>query len=308
MTSEPVAQRLLSHRLHGFDRFDNTAAGVAAALAIGVPHIELDLRVTSDGVLIASHDPYFLTDAGALDYYDAWIFDDLRKQHALTHLATFDKLLGVFAQAAKARTRLYVDVKIPGAEERVVAALAAAGIPERCVIISWLPDVIERFHRLFPALSLGFCHLSLARAPRLFGLAQAMLRPRLFRFSARALPGLPPPLATEVARVRLHFHADGDPCGQLPIAGDTDRMRYFEGHVVPDRLSGRMRTILETNGGLVCLPRHCLTRGLVKEYQDSNVRVAAYSVKSSAVLTRTINRYEPDLVCADADLIRAEMV
>jgi glycerophosphoryl diester phosphodiesterase len=52
-----IFPKLLSHRAKGFDRSDSSVVGIAAALQQGVKHVEIDLQATSDGVLVAHHDP-----------------------------------------------------------------------------------------------------------------------------------------------------------------------------------------------------------------------------------------------------------
>ena len=47
---------VVSHRTQAGTMPENTLAGIDAALAIGVDGIELDVRATSDGVVVLSHD------------------------------------------------------------------------------------------------------------------------------------------------------------------------------------------------------------------------------------------------------------
>src|ERR1043166_3611821 len=93
-----VTSRLLTHRERGFDQFDNTVRGLSAALAMGVPHVEFDVRKTKDNVLIAYHDPFFVTGSGTFAYVEAWDFADLRAQPAMSHVTTLDEMLRGFAQ------------------------------------------------------------------------------------------------------------------------------------------------------------------------------------------------------------------
>jgi glycerophosphoryl diester phosphodiesterase len=117
MTDESIASRLLAHRQLGFDRFDNTVAGLSAALAMGVSHVEFDVRMTRDKVLVAHHDPYFTSDAGAFEFLQDWDFRELRAQRGMAHLATVEEMMQAFARTNTAK--LYIDLKIAGQEERV---------------------------------------------------------------------------------------------------------------------------------------------------------------------------------------------
>jgi glycerophosphoryl diester phosphodiesterase len=53
------APRVLAHRgLAGLGRPENSVAAVAAALTLGADGVEVDVRLSSDGVLVCSHDPH----------------------------------------------------------------------------------------------------------------------------------------------------------------------------------------------------------------------------------------------------------
>jgi hypothetical protein len=216
-------------------------------------------------------------------------------------LATVEDMVQAFARANRRDARLCVDLKIGGEEERIAALLDAAGVVDRAMIVSWLPSVIHAFHRLLPGTPLCFCHLSLAPVPLPFGWAAGMPHRAMLRIASFALRPFRRHLAKEIECVSLFFHADGDPRPDLC----ADRSRCFEGHVVPATVTGRMRVLLRESGGLVCLPRHCMTRALFEDYRAQQIRVAVYSINTRAALRTTLKSYVPDVVCVDdPDLVR----
>ena len=117
----------------------NTLASFDAALAHGVDMIEFDILPEfhdrpNEGRLVLAHD-YSEGVAGALDL-DA----------GLAHLAS-----GPFA-----RIGLDVDLKLPGYEERVLAALRAHGLIERTLVSTMYMRSLVRLRALEPALRLGW--------------------------------------------------------------------------------------------------------------------------------------------------------
>jgi glycerophosphoryl diester phosphodiesterase len=116
----------------------NTLASFDAALAHGVDMIELDvLSEHSDGRgrLLVAH-----------DYEDMRGRPPLELESALEHLAG----------AAFADLRFDVDVKLPGYELRVLAALREAGLVERTIVSGMFPAALARIRAAEPALRLGW--------------------------------------------------------------------------------------------------------------------------------------------------------
>jgi len=112
----------------------NTLASFAAALAAGVDMIEFDvLPERGTGRLVLAHDYSAAQDAPAL-------------AEGLAH----------FAQAAYAGVELDVDLKLPGYEAEVVAALREHGLIERSLVCSQYWKSILELKAIEPALRVGW--------------------------------------------------------------------------------------------------------------------------------------------------------
>jgi glycerophosphoryl diester phosphodiesterase len=117
----------------------NTLASFDAALAHGVDMIEFDILPEfhdrpGEGRLVLAHD------------YGDGIADALDLDAGLAHLAS-----GPFAQI-----RLDVDLKLPGYEDRVVAALRVHGLLERTLVSTMYMRSLVRLRALEPAMRLGW--------------------------------------------------------------------------------------------------------------------------------------------------------
>jgi glycerophosphoryl diester phosphodiesterase len=111
----------------------NTTASFAAALAAGVDIIEFDV-VRYRGRLVVAHSAFAARRGRALDLRDglAWLAQDQCRQ------ITFN-----------------VDLKHPGYEADVLAALRAAGLLERCLVSSQYARCLDRVRRIEPGVRLG---------------------------------------------------------------------------------------------------------------------------------------------------------
>jgi glycerophosphoryl diester phosphodiesterase len=150
---------LLAHRgLPGDRRPENTLAAVAAALEAGADGVEVDLRLTADGVLAMSHDPDLTRTAGLpLAVADtSWSqLHDLAGTAGL-ELARVEDLLVLTSER-----RVVLEVKQPppgpAATSRTALALAGAlvslqraGLPLDVTVSSFSPAVVEAVRRLLP--------------------------------------------------------------------------------------------------------------------------------------------------------------
>ena len=133
----------------------NTAASFAAALEHGVDMIEFDVLPVPhpDGELVLAHD-----------------YEDAAARSPLTLEAGLDHLAG----GAYARIELDVDLKLPGYEAEVVAALTARGLDERALISSTYLDSLRKIGELAPHIRRGW---SVPRARRDYTKNTALMLP-----------------------------------------------------------------------------------------------------------------------------------
>jgi glycerophosphoryl diester phosphodiesterase len=149
----------------------NTPASFDAALAAGVDMIEFDVlpedtRAPATSRLVLAHDAGHLEGAPSLEA-------------GLDHLA----------DAAYARVELDVDLKLPGYEERVVAALRERGLVERTLVSSQYMRSLVAIRALEPGLRLGW---SVPRVRRDYTRSRLYAVPAysLLTYWRRRLPGV----------------------------------------------------------------------------------------------------------------------
>jgi len=138
LVPEPARPRRVGHKGAAHIEQGNTLASFDAALAHGVDMIELDVlaeRPDGSGRLLVAH-----------DHEDAAARVPPSFQEALDHLAG----------PAFAGVELDVDIKLPGYELRVLAALRERGLVERTLISGMFPDGLALIRQAEPALRLGW--------------------------------------------------------------------------------------------------------------------------------------------------------
>ena len=125
---------MLAHRGLALEAPENTMLAFAAALGVGVTHIETDVHASSDGVAVISHDPDLARVAGIEGRVDALGFARLREID-LGHGQSFCSL----AEALDAfpETRFNIDIKSADAVAPTVAAVLDAKAVDRVLVTSF---------------------------------------------------------------------------------------------------------------------------------------------------------------------------
>ena len=156
----------------------NTLESFEKAVEVGVDIIEFDvLRLRDpDAPLVVAH-----------DWHDA----------ASRTPLTLSECLEAFSRPPLDRVEIDLDIKLPGREQEVVAALRERGLVERAMVSTMELSTLARIGELEPALRRGWTYPKVtkdwtskrwAKAPMLVALA--WMRERLPGLAARELPKL----------------------------------------------------------------------------------------------------------------------
>jgi glycerophosphoryl diester phosphodiesterase len=133
----------IAHRGGGSSAPENSLEGIECGLASGVEMIEVDVRATSDGVMILSHD-------GKLDSTNRRIcehtWDELRAANA--KIATLDQAL----ELVRGRARLNLDVKEPSVVDSMVEVVRTRRCVDACIVSCLEPAVLARVSAIEPSI------------------------------------------------------------------------------------------------------------------------------------------------------------
>lgn len=161
---EPMANTpmVIAHRGASAQAPENTLAAIEAALDIGSPAIEIDLRRSSDGVAVVIHDADLERTTDGEGEVSATRWDDIRRldagswfapEFAGTRVPRLEQVLQLLA-SHPADSRLILELKDGGEgfEETVVAAIRGSELPpERIILKAFERDILARLAQLAPA-------------------------------------------------------------------------------------------------------------------------------------------------------------
>jgi len=133
---------------------ENTLRSFRAALAAGVDLIEFDVLELNGGELVLAHsnDLAEVSHGAARGTVRDRTLQGLRE--VAPELATLDEALAFFAEEGRS-VGVHLDLKTPGAEQRVVDALDRFGVVERTLVSSFHIGSVRALSRIDPRVRTG---------------------------------------------------------------------------------------------------------------------------------------------------------
>lgn len=277
--------QIVSHRLRGFDLYENSLAGVRNALSAGVSEIEFDIRFTADEVPVVWHNISVECGTQSPVIIARKSLYELKKILSSSlpgfTFCTFEELLETAASFPG--VRLWIDIKEYGKEQELLSLIAQYNLLSRVVIVSWLPEVLRSFYALNPELPLCFSHLP-------GGKVKALGIRLLYQSGVASIAGI-----NNTANTNTEFRInDYNKDGITQIRGID-----YE-HFLTAPVQGPLLSALRNSNGYVCIRRDLITGNHIEYYTKNGVKVVLYSVKSSEELAEDYNKFSPAGVLSDA--------
>lgn len=144
---------------------ENTLKAIKASFALGVDEIEIDVRQTSDGVLVLVHGKPYKRLIGLDISVQQHTYNELKKLDPL--LTTLDETIDFLNK----RTRLRIEIKPNTPTEPIIklvrAYLQKGWKPEMFIFASFQQSILKELYAALPEIELVVNeHLSLVRAMR----------------------------------------------------------------------------------------------------------------------------------------------
>jgi glycerophosphoryl diester phosphodiesterase len=181
--AQPRQVVVIAHRGEHLHHPENTLPAYQAAIDAGADYFEVDVRTTSDGKLVLSHDGSVARRTNGKGDIAKMTFDEVRAldagiksgpQFAGTKIPTFDEALDV----ARGKIGIYVDVKSASAKD-LVAHIEEHAMVDHVVIYTGLSQGKE-IQRLNPKLKIMPEAVSVGNAKHLI----ERLNPQVMAFEA----------------------------------------------------------------------------------------------------------------------------
>lgn len=163
---------VIAHRTCPLDAPENSREGVAFAAEVGADAVEIDLRLSRDGVPVLSHDPLTLRTtrrAHLVRRTSARRLTGLRLRDSQETLPSFTEILDILPDGLD----LAVDVKDGVAMAAAIDALEGADLLPRARLWSSHPEAVAVARRRAPANETAFLRNTLQEASALGYVRQA---------------------------------------------------------------------------------------------------------------------------------------
>ncbi len=144
---------VISHAACAGHAPENTLAGIRAALRLGADAIEIDVQTSADGVPVLMHDLTVDRTTGGRGAVAKLSLEELRALDAGggEPVPTLAEVLALTAGKAL----LVAEIKQPGIEERLAAAVRQAGAPGDVMVWSFFPQALAAMRLAEPLLPAG---------------------------------------------------------------------------------------------------------------------------------------------------------
>ncbi|MEZ6188464.1 MAG: glycerophosphodiester phosphodiesterase [Planctomycetota bacterium] len=142
--------KIMGHRGARHEAPENTLPSIQRALDAGCEAIEVDVQPTRDGGLVVIHDETLERTTDGQGRVDAHDLAALRALDAGdgARVPTLPEVLAL----CRGRAELFVELKSPGCEARVVEAIRAADQAAECLVKSFVHPWLETVKALEPRL------------------------------------------------------------------------------------------------------------------------------------------------------------
>lgn len=117
---------------------ENTLAAIQKGIALGVDFVEIDVRRTADGVLVALHDETVNRTTNGKGRVDRLSLQEIKKFNAGNgeNIPTLEEVLKVVA----GRAGLMLELKVKGMAQQAVETMRGAGFRNPVIYASFLQD------------------------------------------------------------------------------------------------------------------------------------------------------------------------
>ncbi|MEM1538582.1 MAG: glycerophosphodiester phosphodiesterase family protein [Candidatus Nezhaarchaeales archaeon] len=144
---------VIAHRGASAYAPENTLRAVKLALELGVDAVEVDVRLSKDGYPMVIHDATLDRTTDGSGPVAEFTLAELRKLNAGfgEHVPTLQEVI----EEVKGKARLIVEVKVEGAERKVVEALKEADYLDYAMVTSFIHLLVKRVKEIEPRVKTG---------------------------------------------------------------------------------------------------------------------------------------------------------
>jgi glycerophosphoryl diester phosphodiesterase len=267
-------KHFLSHRFRGFDELEHSKPALDKALKSNIPYLELDTRVSKDGIFYVIHDDKVRGDNETLYITQSTQSEiDTFQQRNNIEIMTLEYTLGEFKSRVNQEQKLFIDIKDYGFEKNYYDLIVKYDLLLSAVFVSWIPQVLFALHEIDPSTKKILSYTPI---------------PKLLSLLSYAMKFLKVPLLPIVLIGKRFFKSD---LKNLSLG--------YQHAYLTDNLNDEIVEILKDGGG-VCILKNQLNRRRIAYHHNLGLKVAAFSAYNRAEYER--------LVMMDIDIVFCDFI
>jgi len=265
--------KFLSHRLLGYGSEESTIEALIHAMNSNAPRLEVDTRVSKDGVIYINHNPTIESKRSSLTIAKSSSkkIDKFINKHALS-TPKLDDFLSVYTKRKNKRQILMLDIKDFGFEKEHVFFVNKHKLEKNIAWVSWIPQSLLRLDKLSPNSTKILSYMPVndffANFTR--------------NISIKKVPFIP------IVLIGEYFY-------KKPLGNFTHGYQhaYFS-----KELNQELILMLSKNGGGVCISKKILTKELIAFNRSHNLKTAVFAAQDRREYTELSN-FGADIIFCD---------
>ena len=247
-------KKYLSHRLNGFDTVESSLDALKKAILSNAPYLEIDTRVSNDGVIYVCHDDTISngTKTLSISKNDSSKIDFFIQKHSLK-IITLNALLKLFSTRKHKSQRLMIDIKDYGYEPQHFNLVKKHNLNKHIFWVSWIPQTLLKMDKLDP------------QTPKILSFIPVndVFTPITKNVSIKKIPFTPIVLIG-----RDYYKSDLKSLG-----------RGYQHAYLTYELNQELLTLLSKNGGGVCISKNLLTAKQLEFNKTNGLKTAVFSAE-----------------------------
>lgn len=291
---------IATHRFRGFDSNENTSTGFANALSEGVKYFEFDVRITADRIPVVNHDHSTENQFNSTANIHKSKYHEIReikyKHSSAPWIMTLEECLDIFKKGKKDQSKIFIDIKDFGEEEKIYEMLSTRSLLSHSIIVSWLPEVLFSFHKIDTKLPLCFSHNFIQNPIKYFVQKTVAGNKNIRQFVGRILT----PFNRNLSNILLNTSFYFDDYNRLEFPDNFNSIQSPDSeHTLSGPVKGRLLDIILESKGFVCIHYKVIPANYKQLYQNSPGLIP-YSINSKSEIEKFLKKIKPDYILSDA--------
>lgn len=276
-----LTNKMLSHRLRGFSRYEHSLSALEKACESDFHYLEIDTRVSQDGVIYVYHSASTSADmTRKINFAETLssVVDTVQFKNA-EKILTLEECLQAFKSRKNSKQRLCLDIKDYGFEENHLSLVKKFGLEENVIFVSWIPQTLIRLKEIGAETPLILSHWNFIKYKYVGKLIVNFFSNKIMSIGRYVLLG------------RNNYN--------LPL---DKYSKGFQHAILLQEIPEYLLKILKSSGGGICIHKRMVSKTLLRYCQQSDIQLWIFSVSDKEEFDKYAKENGIDIVFCDVDL------